>query len=93
MATALGYQGDREALDPLYRLMRDPDVEVRRSAVLAVGAFPRQAVLRASLDEARRRLREQSDTAMSPFARERLEDYIRRVHGAVARERNEEARR
>jgi len=91
VATALGYQGDAGVLDPLHRLMRDRASEVRRSAVLALGAFPRQAVLLENIRSARARLNASGDADLSDFARAALVTYIEEVRTAVERERAAEA--
>lgn len=91
VATALGFQGDPAVLDPLHRLLRDRASEVRRSAVLALGAFPRQAVLLENLRNARARLNASGDEDLSDFARDVLVTYIEKVRTRVERERAAEA--
>jgi len=87
VATALGYQGDPEALAPLYRLMRDRTTEVRRAAVLAVGAYPRQAILLDRLREAEKRLANQG---LSDTVRRRLTAKVQELRERVERERKSE---
>ena len=81
VATALGYQADEETLAPLHRLLRDRSTEVRRAAALAVGAFPRQAVLRADLRNAETRLKYGEN--LSPLARQKLAEFIARLEDAL----------
>jgi len=90
IATALGFQGDPEVLNPLYRLMHDRASEVRRSAVLAMGAFPRQAVLLGTLREARERMNEGDGADLTDHARDVLAVYILEVKSALDRERDAE---
>jgi HEAT repeat protein len=87
VATAFGYQGDPEALAPLYRLMRDRVAEVRRAAVLAVGAFPRQAILLDNLAEVKQRLANQG---LSPYAREQLKERVQEIRERIEQERKAE---
>ncbi|MCA9319749.1 MAG: HEAT repeat domain-containing protein, partial [Planctomycetes bacterium] len=79
-AQALAYSGRSESVDTFARLLKDPDVNVRRSAAIAFGRIDFVSAFRRDLESAQAELKSEfSGDGLSPAAAARFEGYLSRM--------------